>query len=196
MRGHAGSRRTCRGFAALLVSIHSSPSRGLAAQIRTLQPPGDYHNGGVWPFVCGFYVAACVAAGQMGLAERKLLALTELVRPWHENAAEWGFNEWIHAQTESPVVATGRPGQPLCTYMLPSVCNSSALRSSTRSVHAILSLRGRRLRSKFRIGWCPTVAASSDLRPSSSPERVSLFTAHSNHHQNNPTDQGESAEKR
>jgi len=27
--------------------------------------PGDYHNGGVWPFICGFYVAACVAAGQM-----------------------------------------------------------------------------------------------------------------------------------
>jgi len=61
--------------------------------------PGDYHNGGVWPFICGFYVAACVAAGQMDLAERKLLALTELVKPWHEDAAEWGFNEWIHAQT-------------------------------------------------------------------------------------------------
>ncbi len=64
--------------------------------------PGDYHNGGVWPFICGFYVAACVAAGQMDLAERKLLALTELVKPWHEDAAEWGFNEWIHAQTGKP----------------------------------------------------------------------------------------------
>ena len=61
--------------------------------------PGEYHNGGVWPFVCGFYVAACVAAGRMGLARRKLLALTELVKPWHENEAEWGFNEWIKAQT-------------------------------------------------------------------------------------------------
>jgi hypothetical protein len=38
----------------------------------------------------------------MELAERKLLALTELVKPWHENAAEWGFNEWIHAQTGKP----------------------------------------------------------------------------------------------
>jgi len=64
--------------------------------------PGDYHNGGVWPFICGFYVAACVAAGQMDLAERKLLALAELVKPWHEDAAEWGFNEWIHAQTGKP----------------------------------------------------------------------------------------------
>ncbi|MGB7549266.1 MAG: glycoside hydrolase 100 family protein [Terracidiphilus sp.] len=64
--------------------------------------PGEYHNGGVWPFVCGFYVAACVAAGRMDLARRKLLALTELVKPWHENEAEWGFNEWIHAQTGQP----------------------------------------------------------------------------------------------
>jgi hypothetical protein len=64
--------------------------------------PGDYHNGGVWPFICGFHVAACVAAGKIDLAERKLLALTELVKPWHENAAEWGFNEWIHAQTGKP----------------------------------------------------------------------------------------------
>jgi hypothetical protein len=64
--------------------------------------PGDYHNGGVWPFICGFYVAACVAGGRMDLAERKLLALTELVKPWHEDAADWGFNEWIHAQTGKP----------------------------------------------------------------------------------------------
>ncbi|MDR3724325.1 MAG: glycoside hydrolase 100 family protein [Terracidiphilus sp.] len=64
--------------------------------------PGDYHNGGVWPFICGFYVAACVAAGKMDLAERKLLALTNLVKPGHDSAAEWGFNEWIHAQTGQP----------------------------------------------------------------------------------------------
>jgi len=64
--------------------------------------PGEYHNGGVWPFVCGFYVAACVAAGRMGLATRNLLALTELLKPWHENETEWGFNEWIKAQTGQP----------------------------------------------------------------------------------------------
>jgi hypothetical protein len=64
--------------------------------------PGEYHNGGVWPFVCGFYVAACVAVGRMDLARRNLLALTELVKPWHENEAGWGFNEWIKAQTGKP----------------------------------------------------------------------------------------------
>ncbi len=64
--------------------------------------PGEYHNGGIWPFVCGFYVAACVAAGQIELARQKLLALTALIKPWHENEAEWGFNEWIKAQTGQP----------------------------------------------------------------------------------------------
>jgi hypothetical protein len=64
--------------------------------------PGEYHNGGVWPFVSGFHIAACVAAGQIELAERKLLALTKLVKPWHENEAEWGFNEWAKAQTGKP----------------------------------------------------------------------------------------------
>ena len=64
--------------------------------------PGEYHNGGVWPFVGGFYVAACVAAGRIELARRKLVALTELVKPWHENQAEWGFNEWTKAQTAQP----------------------------------------------------------------------------------------------
>ena len=32
--------------------------------------PGDYHNGGVWPFAAGLYVAALVASGQQALAER------------------------------------------------------------------------------------------------------------------------------
>ena len=32
--------------------------------------PGHYHNGGVWPFVCGFYIAALVAAGELDLAGR------------------------------------------------------------------------------------------------------------------------------
>jgi glycogen debranching enzyme len=64
--------------------------------------PGEYHNGGVWPFVCGFYVAAIVAAGRFRLAERKLMALTELVRPAREADVEFGFNEWFKAQDGTP----------------------------------------------------------------------------------------------
>jgi rhodanese-related sulfurtransferase len=64
--------------------------------------PGEYHNGGLWPFVCGFYVAALVAAGKYELAAKKLLALTELVVPAHEANVEFGFNEWLRAQDGSP----------------------------------------------------------------------------------------------
>jgi hypothetical protein len=68
-----------------------------------LNPPGEYHNGGVWPFVCGFYIAACVAAGELELARARLEALAKLVKPWHENEADWGFNEQIKAQTGQPI---------------------------------------------------------------------------------------------
>lgn len=64
--------------------------------------PGEYHNGGVWPFVCGFYVAALVAAELPELAEQKLAALTELVRPARSHPVEWGFNEWMRAQDGQP----------------------------------------------------------------------------------------------
>jgi len=68
----------------------------------TYGQPGRYHNGGVWPFICGFYVAALVAAGQHRLARRKLAALTELVRPARETKVEFGFNEWFGAQDGAP----------------------------------------------------------------------------------------------
>ena len=63
--------------------------------------PGEYHNGGIWPFICGFYVAALVAAGRQQLAVKKLLALTELIRPAREADVEFGFNEWLRAQDGS-----------------------------------------------------------------------------------------------
>ena len=65
--------------------------------------PGEYHNGGVWPFICGFYVASCVAAGRLRLARKKLTALTALVVPSRERELRWGFNEWAKAQTGRPV---------------------------------------------------------------------------------------------
>jgi hypothetical protein len=68
--------------------------------------PGDYHNGGIWPFVAGFYVAALVAAGRTQLAEEKLLALTRLVQASNTSLnqdLEYGFNEWHKAQDGLPM---------------------------------------------------------------------------------------------
>jgi hypothetical protein len=65
--------------------------------------PGEYHNGGIWPFTCSFYVAALVAAGKYELAEEKLMALTELVKKSRRKKLRFGFNEWIKAQTGQPM---------------------------------------------------------------------------------------------
>jgi glycogen debranching enzyme len=65
--------------------------------------PGDYHNGGIWPFICGFYVAALVAAKKYKLAEKKLIVLTNLVRITDNNNIQFGFNEWLKAQTGKPM---------------------------------------------------------------------------------------------
>ncbi len=64
--------------------------------------PGEYHNGGIWPFICGFYVAALVAADRHDLAHRKLEVLTEMVKPAREQPVNWGFNEWFKAQDGTP----------------------------------------------------------------------------------------------
>jgi len=65
--------------------------------------PGDYHNGGIWPFICGFYVAALVAAGKYELAGKRLLALTQNIKISNNPDLDFGFNEWIKAQDGKPM---------------------------------------------------------------------------------------------
>lgn len=64
--------------------------------------PGQYHNGGIWPFICGFYVAALVASGKHKLAEKRLLDLTHAVKPCRSEKADFGFNEWLDAFEGKP----------------------------------------------------------------------------------------------
>jgi hypothetical protein len=65
--------------------------------------PGDYHNGGIWPFVSGFYVAALVAAKKYTLAHEKLLELARLNKLSASGKLTYGFNEWIKAQDGKPM---------------------------------------------------------------------------------------------
>jgi hypothetical protein len=65
--------------------------------------PGEYHNGGIWPFICGFYVAALVAAKRYSLANEKLLSLTKCIKISNTGTVEYGFNEWIKAQDGKPM---------------------------------------------------------------------------------------------
>ncbi len=65
--------------------------------------PGEYHNGGIWPFIAGFYIAALVAAGRHKLARKKLSVLTQSIRISRGKGLDFGFNEWIKAQDGKPM---------------------------------------------------------------------------------------------
>jgi hypothetical protein len=65
--------------------------------------PGEYHNGGIWPFISGLYVAALVAAKKYKLAEKKLMALTHLITVSNDKNIDFGFNEWLKAQDGKPM---------------------------------------------------------------------------------------------
>jgi hypothetical protein len=65
--------------------------------------PGEYHNGGIWPFVCGLYVAALVAAKKYALASEKLVVLTHIIKTSNTAKVNFGFNEWIKAQDGKPM---------------------------------------------------------------------------------------------
>jgi len=63
----------------------------------------QYHNGGVWPMVGGFWIAALVACG------RRQQAAAELVKLARACAVKnWAFTEWLHGKTRAP---RGMPGQ-------------------------------------------------------------------------------------
>jgi glycogen debranching enzyme len=63
-----------------------------------LNLPEQYHNGGIWPFVGGFYVAALVKAGRPADARCQLEKLAEVNRQ-----GDWEFNEWCHGRTGKPM---------------------------------------------------------------------------------------------
>ena len=73
------------------------------SRYETFNKPGDYHNGGIWPFVCGFYIAALVAAKKYALAREKLIVLTHCIKESHSRDLSFGFNEWIKAQDGKPM---------------------------------------------------------------------------------------------
>lgn len=74
--------------------------------VRNLNQPHHYHNGGIWPFVGGLYVAALVKAGRQTEAERQLERLAELNSLGREEP--WEFNEWFHGVSGRPMGFAGQ----------------------------------------------------------------------------------------
>ncbi|PWB38924.1 MAG: hypothetical protein C3F02_01545 [Parcubacteria group bacterium] len=67
---------------------------------KAISKPYDYLNGGIWPFIGGFYVAALVKT------KRHSRALSELERLSHANKLGkdrvWEFNEWLGGRSGRP----------------------------------------------------------------------------------------------
>ena len=63
----------------------------------------QYHNGGIWPMVGGFWVAALVSAGRVEEARTDLVRLARVCA-----LRDWSFTEWLHGRTLAP---RGMPGQ-------------------------------------------------------------------------------------
>ncbi len=68
---------------------------------KNLNLPNHYHNGGIWPFVGGFYVVALIKAGRLKDAKLALEKLALANQQGIHN--EWEFNEWLHGITGKPM---------------------------------------------------------------------------------------------
>lgn len=68
---------------------------------RNLNLPHQYHNGGIWPMIGGFHVAALVRRNWYSEAERLLLALADANRQGIRD--EWEFSEWLHGESGHPM---------------------------------------------------------------------------------------------
>jgi len=71
-------------------------------KVMRLNFPDQYHNGGIWPWVGGVYVAALVKRGRLTAAREALGALALSLRDGKE---EWECNEWLHGQSGVPMGA-------------------------------------------------------------------------------------------
>jgi glycogen debranching enzyme len=63
----------------------------------------QYHNGGIWPMIGGFWVVALAAAGHLPQARLELINLARACA-----VRNWAFTEWLHGTKATP---RGMPGQ-------------------------------------------------------------------------------------
>lgn len=69
--------------------------------VNLLNLPNHYHNGGIWPFVGGFWVKFI---SKLGLKEMALSELSKLALLNKEGIdKEWEFTEWAHGTTGKPM---------------------------------------------------------------------------------------------
>lgn len=73
---------------------------GMAARNQNI--PHQYHNGGIWPFIGGFWVMYMSQSGAK--RDRKKIAKEGLERLAEANATnDWEFNEYFHGEKATPM---------------------------------------------------------------------------------------------
>lgn len=113
------NRREARGIVDQMLSLKINtpfPVRAVENPIRPDSPrwrdymyrhrqnlPYQYHNGGIWPFVGGFWVILLHTLGYSELAVRELGRVAEA-----NHRGSWGFHEWLHGMTGRPMGMAGQ----------------------------------------------------------------------------------------
>ncbi len=69
--------------------------------VNLLNLPNHYHNGGIWPFVGGFWVKFVNKLGLKDIAIAELYKLALINKEGINDA--WEFNEWAHGTTGKPM---------------------------------------------------------------------------------------------
>jgi len=65
--------------------------------------PYQFHNGGLWPMVTGFYAASLALRGRTKLARRCLDGIHRAnALPMEDAGAAWGFPEYLHGRDHTP----------------------------------------------------------------------------------------------
>jgi glycogen debranching enzyme len=57
----------------------------------------QYHNGGIWPMIGGFWILALAAHGRAREARTGLIQLAQACK-----LDNWGFTEWLHGKSHAP----------------------------------------------------------------------------------------------
>ncbi len=65
--------------------------------------PHQYHNGGIWPYVSGFWILLLHKLGRKKLAQQELERYAEV-----NSVHNWEFNEWFHGKTGKPMGMAGQ----------------------------------------------------------------------------------------
>ncbi len=72
--------------------------------------PFEFHNGGTWAIVNGFFGLGLALANKTSQAEQLLFKINQLNKENLENHKDWGFYENFNTQTSKPI------GVPFCAW--------------------------------------------------------------------------------